>query len=173
MRDDLFFTYFLSLSITDFIEPPVFAGLGVVSAIGSMCSAALAPCLSAQFGLRTLRVAVALFSVPVIAAAIACDQLPGPNLTWIATQSFGWGLLASLATVAGAEVLPRTVSAETMASVGAAQRTFALGILPIAALFGGTLATFTGSITLLCTWALLAAASALPILRTKELGVYR
>ncbi|MFL4472428.1 MFS transporter [Paeniglutamicibacter sp. MACA_103] len=155
------------------IAPAAFAGLGVVSAIGAIIGAAFAPRLSARFGLKTLRSAAAILSVPAVAMAIACQQLPGHELIWLSAQSLAWSFLVSISAVAGAEVLPRSVPSEELATVGSAQRTIALGIMPIAALLGGAVAVLTGPVPLLCVWALLAGAAALPIVRAHSLKTYR
>lgn len=155
------------------VAPALFAALGMVSAVGAIIGAGLAPGLSAKFGLRTLRAAAALLSMPAVAMAIACQQLPGHELIWLAAQSLSWSFLVSIAAVAGAEVLPRVIPAETLASVGAAQRTITLGVMPIAALLGGALAIITGPVVLLGLWAVLAGSAAFPIIRTAELDVYR
>lgn len=155
------------------IAPTLFAALGIISAVGAIAGAALAPRLSAKLGLRTLRIVAALLSMPAVAMAIACQQLPGHELIWLAAQSLSWSFLVSIASVAGAEVLPRTIPAETLASVGSAQRTISLGVMPVAALLGGALAMLTGPVALLGIWALLAGSAALPIIRTVELGTYR
>lgn len=155
------------------IAPAAFAGLGIVSAFGAILGAALAPRMSATLGLKTIRSLAAVLSVPAVGLAIACQQLPGPELTWLAAQSFAWAFLVSISSVAGAEVLPRTVPPERLATVGSAQRTITLGIMPITALLGGTVAVFAGPLPLLCAWALLAGAAALPIIRTQSLNAFR
>lgn len=155
------------------ITPSLFAALGIVSAVGAIAGAALAPRLSERFGLRALRITAALLSMPAVAMAIACQQLPGHELIWLSAQSLSWSFLVSIAAVAGAEVLPRTIPAQTLASVGSAQRTITLGVMPIAAVFGGALATVTGPVVLLGVWALLAGSAALPIIRTASLDACR
>ncbi|MFC4718090.1 MFS transporter [Glutamicibacter bergerei] len=155
------------------IAPAFFAALGIVSAVGAILGAAVAPRLSAKLGLRILRTAAALLSMPAVAMAIACQQLPGHELIWLAAQSMSWSFLVAIASVAGAEVLPRAIPAETLASVGSAQRTITLGVMPVAALLGGVLAVFTGPVLLLWIWALLAGCAALPIICTAELDAYR
>lgn len=155
------------------IAPAVFAGLGIISAIGAILGAGLAPRLSAKFGLKSLRSAAAILSVPAVAMAIACQQLPGSELIWLSAQSAGWSFLVSVSSVAGAEVLPRSVSPQELAAVGSAQRTITLGIMPIVALLGGGLAILTGPVPLLFAWAGLAGAAALPIMRTQSLTTFR
>lgn len=155
------------------LAPALFASLGIVSALGAILGAALAPRLSAKFGIRALRIAAALLSMPAVAMAIACQQLPGHELIWLAAQSMSWSFLVAIASVAGAEVLPRTIPAENLASVGSAQRTITLGVMPVAALLGGSIAVITGPVLLLWIWAILAGCAALPVIRTAELDAYR
>jgi MFS family permease len=155
------------------ISPAAFAALGVFSAAGAIAGAAAAPRLSEQFGLRTLRAGAALLCVPAVMAAIACQWLPGPALAWLAVQSLAWSFLISVSAVAGAEVLPRSVRPHELATVGSAQRTLTLGVMPIAALLGGLTGALTGPAPLLWVWALLSGAAALPVIATKSLIPFR
>lgn len=155
------------------IAPAAFAALGMVSALGAILGAGLSPRLSCRFGLKKLRIIAALLSIPSVTMAIACQQLLGPVLIWLVAQSLSWSFLVSVSAVAGAEVLPRSVPAGDLATVGSAQRTITLGIMPITALLGGAVAVLTGPIPLLCAWALLAGAAALPITRAKTLNAFR
>lgn len=155
------------------IHPAVFAALGALSAAGAITGAAAAPRLTAKLGLKVLRSGAALLSVPAVLTAIACQWFPGPEPVWLALQSFAWSLLISVSAVAGAEVLPKTVQPDHLATVGAAQRTISLGIMPIAALLGGLVGALTGPVPLLWVWAALAGAAALPVIRTKSLDQFR
>lgn len=155
------------------IQPAAFAALGVLSAVGAITGAAAAPRLTGKLGLKKLRSGASLLSVPAVLTTVACQWLPGPELVWLAFQSFAWSLLISVSGVAGAEVLPRIVPRNHLATVGAAQRTISLGIMPIAALLGGLIGTVTGPVPLLWVWAILAGSAALPIIRTKSLEQFR
>lgn len=155
------------------IPAAAYAALGVISAAGAMAGAAAAPQLTKRLGLKSLRTSAALLSFPLVLSAAACPWLPGPELLWLSAQSLGWGFLVSLSAVAGAEVLPRTVAREELATVGSAQRTVTLGIMPVAALLGGAAAAVVGAVPLLIVWALLAAAAALPLLRVEALNGFR
>lgn len=155
------------------LDPGVYAALGVLSAAGGVAGAAAAPRLTARVGLRGLRIGAALLSVPAVAAAAACQWLPGPDTVWLAAQALLWSSLVAVSAVAGAEVLPRTVAPEELATVGSAQRTLTLGVMPLAALLGGPAAAVAGPVPLLLVWAVLAGAAALPLLRTTSLSSFR
>lgn len=155
------------------IHPAAFATLGLLSSAGAITGAATAPGLTERFGLKTLRTSAALLSVPAVPMAIGCSWLPGPEFGWLALQSLAWSFLIAISAVAGAEVLPKSVQPGELATVGAAQRTIALGIMPIAALLGGLTGALTGPVPLLWAWAVLAGAAALPILRAESLAGFR
>ncbi|WP_372710310.1 MFS transporter [Arthrobacter rhombi] len=154
------------------IAPAMFAALGMVSAVGAIVGAAAGPRLTKKLGLRRLRLGAAALSMPVVAVAVFCQQLAGPDLLWLAVESLGWAFLVSAAAVAGADVLPRSVDPSELASVGSAQRTMTLGVMPVAALAGGAAATLVGSVPVLCLWVLLAGAAAIPLLRRDSLGSF-
>ncbi|MGO2534126.1 hypothetical protein, partial [Arthrobacter rhombi] len=84
--------------------------------------------------------ASALLSVLAVGMAIACQQLLGLDLAWLAARSIAWCFLVSIAAGAGAEALPCSVPAEELGTLGSAQRTIILGVMPVAALLGGTAA---------------------------------
>ena len=155
------------------IDPAAYAGLGVVAAAGAMAGAAAAPRLTAGLGLKVLRTGAALLTVPAVGMAVACQWLPGPEITWLAAQSLAWSFLVSVSAVAGAEVLPRTVAPGELATVGSAQRTITLGVMPVAAVLGGFPAGLAGPVPLLVVWALLSGAAALPLLRADSLRGFR
>jgi Na+/melibiose symporter-like transporter len=155
------------------VEPAVYAALGLVSAAGAMAGAAAAPRLTSGLGLRVLRTGAALLAVPAVGLAAVCQWLPGPDIGWLAGQSLAWSFLVSLSAVAGAEVLPRTVAPEELATVGSAQRTLTLGVMPAAAVLGGAAAGLAGPVPLLMVWALLSGAAALPLFREKSLDAFR
>ena len=155
------------------IAPPLFAGLGALGAAGAIGGAAAAPFLTAAWGLRNLRTGAAAASGLCVAAAALCPWLPGPALAWLAVQSLGWSFLVSVSGVAGAEVLPRSVAPGKLASVAAAQRTFTLGVMPVAALLGGAAAGLAGPVPLLIVWIVLACAAAVPVMRSRELAEFR
>lgn len=155
------------------IDPAAYAALGIVAAAGAMAGAAAAPRLTSGLGLQVLRTGAALLAVPAVGLAVACQWLPGPEITWLAGQSLAWSFLVSVSAVAGAEVLPRTVAPGELATVGSAQRTITLGVMPVAAVLGGFAAGLAGPVPLLVTWALLSGAAALPLLQEKSLNTFR
>ncbi|WP_182173456.1 MFS transporter [Flaviflexus equikiangi] len=154
------------------IPPAVFAIMGVVASIGAVLGSAVAPLLSTRFGLRRLRICSALIAGPAVLFAVYCRQLPGHEVIWLMLQAFLWNLLVSISSVAGADVLPRVAPRHRLASVGAAQRTITLGIMPISALIGGAVGAYTGTTAMIWVWAGLAVAAALPLLRVSELDQF-
>ncbi|MCQ1995847.1 MFS transporter [Arthrobacter sp. zg-Y1171] len=152
------------------VAPSAFAALGVLSALGAVSGAAAAPYLTGRLGLKAVRTGAALLSVPAVLLAVFCSALPGPALVWLAGSTLAWGCLVALSGVAGAEVLPRTVPRNELATVGAAQRTLTLGVMPVAALLAGLAAAAAGTLPVLWLWAVLAGLAALPVAFTKSLA---
>lgn len=155
------------------ISPAIFAAMGVVSALAAITGSALSPVLTNRFGLRKLRVTTALLAGPAVLLTVFCRALPGDEIIWLMTQAGLWNLLVAISSVAGSDILPRTVPRERLASVGAAQCMITLGVMPIAALIGGIATSYTGTVAMLAVWAVLAASAALPIARARSLDLYR
>lgn len=151
------------------ISPAVFAAMGILSAAGAIAGSAAAPALTRRFGLRRLRVAAALLAGPAVLLAVLCRELPGHDIVWLTAQACLWNLLVSLSSVAGADVLPRVAPRESLASVSAAQRMVTLGIMPISAILGGIIASYTGTSFMMVVWAVLASLAALPLLKARVL----
>ncbi|WP_028279601.1 MFS transporter [Arthrobacter sp. H5] len=152
------------------IHPGAYAALGVLSAGGAILGAAAAPRMSEHLGLRTLRAGAALLPVPAVLLAVGCLWFPGPDLIWLSAQALTWSFLVSISAVAGAEVLPRSVDRSELATVGAAQRTISLGIMPVAAIVGGLAAGALGPLPLILVWGLLAGVAAIPVARCRDLA---
>lgn len=155
------------------ISPAIFAAMGVVSALAAITGSALSPVLTNRFGLRKLRVTTALLAGPAVLLTVFCRALPGDEIIRLMTQAGLWNLLVAISSVAGSDILPRTVPRERLASVGAAQRMITLGVMPIAALIGGIATSYTGTVAMLAVWAVLTASAALPIARARSLDLYR
>lgn len=155
------------------VAPAAYAALGMFAALGAVLGAAAAPGISGWLGLRATRASAALLSVPTVLVAVGCPWLPGPELVWLAAEFFLWAFLISLSGVAGSEVLPRTVAADQLATVAAAQRTFSLGVMPVAAVVAGCVGAWLGTAPVFCLWLLLAAAAAVPIVRARALDQFR
>lgn len=151
------------------ISPAVFASMGIVAAAGSILGSAAAPALHRRFGLRHLRVAAALLSGPAVLLVVFCRDLPGHEVIWLMLQAFLWNLLVSISSVAGSDVLPRIVPRERLATVGAAQRTITLGVMPISAIVGGAVGAYMGTAAMMWAWAGLALLSAIPLVKAIEL----
>ena len=155
------------------VSPAAYAALGMFAALGAVLGAAAAPGISGWLGLRATRASAALLSVPTVLVAVGCTWLPGPETAWLAVEFFLWAFLISLSGVAGSEVLPRTVAADQLATVAAAQRTFSLGVMPVAAVVAGCVGAWLGTAPVFCLWLLLAAAAAVPIVRARALDQFR
>ena len=155
------------------LPPAAYAVLGVFGALGAVLGAAAAPSISSRLGLRASRAGAAILSVPAVLLAVACTRLPGPELLWLGLEFLLWAFLVAFSGVAGSEVLPGTVPPDRLATVGAAQRTLTLGVMPAAAVAAGLLGAAAGTPPVFCLWVLLAAAPAVPILRARSLDRFR
>ena len=154
------------------ISPAVFAAMGVVAAVGAILGSAVAPLLTTRIGLRRIRICSAVLAGPAVLFAVYCQELPSHEVIWLMLQAFLWNLLVSISSVAGSDVLPRVAPRHRLASVGAAQRTITLGIMPISALIGGAVGAYTGTTAMIWVWAGLAVLAALPLLRVSELDQF-
>ena len=85
-------------------------------------------------------------------------------VAWVGISGFGWSFFVILSGLAGAGIIPRLVPHHLMGRVMSTYRLFTLGVMPVASISGGVLALATGVIPVLWGWALVAAASAIPIL---------
>lgn len=146
--------------------------MGIVAAAGSILGSVTAPSLHRIFGLRRLQVAAALLAGPAALLAVFCRDLPGHEIIWLMLQAFLWNLLVSISSVAGSDVLPRVVPRERLATVGAAQRTITLGVMPISAIVGGAVGAYTGTAAMMWAWAGLTQLSAIPLVKATELDSF-
>lgn len=156
------------------VSPAAYAAIGVIGALAGITGAASASTITSKLGLKTTRlVASAGMSIGIVLVMLAGTvtiALPGPPELWLAIQSSLAGLCASIALVAGADLAPRLSPPEVLGSVMGAQRTLALGVMPLSALAIGTLASTLGTATATYVWLALAIASAVPCLALAEPG---
>ncbi|PQZ96230.1 hypothetical protein CQ018_02840 [Arthrobacter sp. MYb227] len=145
-------------------QPATFAMLGVFGAGGGLAAGLAAPKLLALYGIGPLRVTATLLCIPAVSLQPLATILPGNAIIWCATSSFSWAFLLILASVAGAGIIPQLCDSSNLGTVMASNRFFTLGIMPIASIIGGSLATLIGPAPILWAWALLAGCSALPII---------
>jgi hypothetical protein len=89
--------------------------------------------------------------------------LPWFPALWLGASAFGWAFLVVVMAVAGAGIIPRLAPPHRLGTVLASNRLFVLGVMPVASLAGGALAAWAGVEPALWIWALLAGASAVPI----------
>lgn len=157
------------------VPPAVYAALGLVGAVAGVAGAAAAARVTARLGLVAARVACAAAMTAgvlvVMAAGATAPLLPGPVELWLGLQSALTGGAASIALVAGADLVPRIAPASSLGTVLAAQRVATLGVMPVTAVVVGAGGALLGAGAMTLAWLLLAAASALPLagLRRSEL----
>lgn len=150
------------------VSPATYAAIGVIGALAGITGAASASTLTNKLGLKATRLAasagMSIGIVLVMLAGTVVSVLPGPPELWLGIQSGLAGLCASVALVAGADLVPRFSPPEVLGSVMGAQRTLVLGVMPLSALVIGILGSLLGTLTATYVWLALALASALPCL---------
>lgn len=146
------------------ITPAAFAALGTFSALGGLTGSLTAMPLLRRLGIGRTKILASLASLPVIALFPLAEALPLSPVLWLGVSGFGWAYLIVTTSIAGSGITPRVTPTRMLGSVTASNRLFILGIMPIASLTGGALATWLGIIPVLWAWAIIAAASALPII---------
>lgn len=146
------------------ISPAVFAVLGTFSALGGLTGSLTAMPLLRRLGIGRTKIFSSLASLPVIALFPLAEVLPFSPAPWLAVSGFGWAYLIVTTSIAGSGITPRVTPARMLGSVTASNRLFVLGIMPLASLTAGALAVWLGVIPVLWAWAVIAAASALPII---------
>lgn len=152
------------------LDPAVFAGVAAMAAVSGILGAGLAARLSARLGLRAVRLIVALAMAMASAAVVLVlmGVMPGPAEGWLMLQAGVAGAGSSIALVAGADLVPRLVSARRLGTVMGAQRSVVLGVMPVAALTFGGLANVVGIVPMAWVWVALVLCSALPCLGLTE-----
>lgn len=139
------------------------AALGVAAGVGGLLSSLAAARIVRLVGIGRTKVAAGLLAAPCVALTPLADVLPGSPVLWLALSGAGWSALLVVSGVAGAGVVPLLTPPPMLGRVVASSRLFVLGIMPVASLTGGLLASHVGTRPVLWVWALLAAASSLPI----------
>lgn len=145
------------------LSPAVFALLGTFAALGGLSASFAAPALLKRLGIGKTRILGGIACVPAVALTPLAPALPLFPALWLGVSAFGWAFLVVVMSVAGAGIIPRIAPLGSLGTVMASSRLFVLGIMPVASLAGGAVATWTGVQPVLWIWALLAGASAIPI----------
>lgn len=158
----------IALTLLD-VSPAMFAGLGGLGALTGVAGAAGASAITARLGLRRVRVLAALVTgagvIPVLLLVADVPSLPGPPSAWIGLCFALSGACPSLAAVTGADLVPRLTPRDMLGAVNGAQRTVAMGSMPLAALVVGALGAGPGPVVAGTAWLALTVAAAVPVLR--------
>ena len=140
-----------------------FVILGALSAAGGLVASMTATRITRRLGVGVTKIAASLASAGCVILLPAAPFLGLTPVVWIGISGFGWSFFVILSGLAGAGIIPRLVPHHLMGRVMSIYRLFTLGIMPVASIGGGVLALATGVIPVLWGWALVAAASAIPI----------
>lgn len=138
--------------------------LGALSAAGGLIASMTATRITRRLGVGRTKIAASLASAGFVILVPLAPFLGLAPVAWIGISGFGWSFFVILSGLAGAGIIPRLVPHHLMGRVMSTYRLFTLGIMPVASIGGGVLALATGVIPVLWGWALVAAASAIPIL---------
>lgn len=151
------------------LPPAVFAGVGVLGAVGGILGAASASRITSRYGLRTVRISAALTTGAGVALVLLLSAQPGAppgdSVLWIGVFYAVSGFCTSVSAVAGSDLIARLCPPELLGSVAGAQRTATMGAMPVSALLIGLLAALCGTMIATGMWLALALAAALPCLR--------
>ncbi|MET3950307.1 hypothetical protein [Arthrobacter sp. UYEF36] len=145
------------------LSPAVFALLSTFAAMGGLVASVSAPALLTHFGIGRTRILASIACVPAVALTPLAQVLPGFPALWLGVSAFGWAFLVVVISASGAGIIPRISHFRRLGTVMASNRLFVLGVMPAASLAGGALAEWVGVQPVLWIWALLAGASAIPI----------
>jgi hypothetical protein len=145
------------------LSPAVFALLSTFAAVGGLAASVAAPAILGQLGIGRTRILAGICCVPAVSLTPLSAVLPWFPALWLGASAFGWAFLVVVMAVAGAGIIPRLAPPHRLGTVLASNRLFVLGVMPVASLAGGALAAWAGVQPALWIWALLAGASAVPI----------
>ena len=163
----------IALTLLD-VSPALFAALAGLGGLTGVVGAAGASAITARLGLRTVRILAALITgtgvLPVLLLVADVAALPGPPSAWIGLCFALSGACMSLASVAGADLVPRLTPRAMLGAVAGAQRTVAMGSMPLAALVVGALGAGPGPVVAGIVWLTLTLAAAVPVLRLHTPG---
>lgn len=147
------------------VHPGWYAMAGGAGAVAGVVGALVAPKLSGRIGFQAARlVALGIGLIGWFALAVAwVGGGPSAAIGGVVAQLACGGFAGALAVVVGSDLVPRLVRPERLASALGAQRTVALGVMPVAGLVVGVLVDTVGIGIGFGAWGLLLAASALPL----------
>ena len=140
-----------------------FVGIGSVSALGGLAASLSTMRITGALGIGKTKITASLASAGFVPLLPAAPQLGLSPVAWVGISGFGWSYFVVVSGLAGAGIIPRLASRRLMGRVMATYRLVTLGVMPVAGLAGGALATCLGVTAALWVWALLAVAAAVPI----------
>lgn len=136
-----------------------YAAIGMVGAAAGVFGASVAARLVSACGLVRVRVgcglAMILTSAAVLCSSVVLGALPGSALVWVALNSAVSGMGVAIMSVSGADLPARLVPEESLGVALAAQRTIALGLMPVAAVTAGVLISWWGMAAAISLWLVL------------------
>lgn len=152
--------------VLDTLQIPVahFVILGAFSAAGGLLAALTATRITRRLGVGRTKILASLLSAASVVLIPVAPMLGLQPVLLIGLSGAGWSYFVVLSGLAGAGILPRLIPHHMMGRVMSTYRLFTLGAMPLASLAGGGLAAVTGIIPVLWGWAIIAAASAIPLL---------
>lgn len=145
------------------IDAATYAMLGTLGAAGALCGSFIAVPLLRIWGIGKSKIIVSATTPLILAVYPMAGNLPFFPELWVGITSFGWALAVVLHSVAGADVIPRLAPPHMLGRVTAGYRFFIIGMMPLASVIGGAVASAYGPEIALWGWALLALLSAAPI----------
>lgn len=140
-----------------------FVGIGSVSALGGLAASLSATRITCALGIGKTKITASLASAGFVLLLPAAPLLGLSPVAWVGISGFGWSYFVVVSGLAGAGIIPRLASHSLMGRVMATYRLVTLGVMPVASLAGGALATYLGVTAALWVWALVTVAAAVPI----------
>ena len=140
-----------------------FVGIGSVSALGGLAASLSTTRITGALGIGKTKITASLASACFVLLLPVAPLLGLSPVVWVGISGLGWSYFVVVSGLAGAGIIPRLASHRLMGRVMATYRLVTLGVMPVAGLAGGALATYLGVTAALWVWALLAVAAAFPI----------
>lgn len=140
-----------------------YAAIGMGGAAAGVVGASVAARMVSACGLVRVRVgcglAMVLTSTAVLCSSAVLGILPGSTLAWVALNAAFSGASVAILSVSGADLPARLVPEDSLGVALAAQRTIALGLMPVAAVTAGVLISWWGMAVAVSLWLVLQCAS--------------
>lgn len=144
-------------------SPGFAAALPAFGAAGGALGGLAAAKIRRRYGLGATRALLGLLMLPATLIAPAAPSLPGRNELWLVLSECLVGMLATIVSIAGAEVVPLLVPGVSLPRVVAGTRIIIIGVIPLAGGAAAVLAQVCDLRVTLCLGALVSASSTIPI----------